>query len=58
MTLCGSVLLVNGIFIQRKETVPFDFAENNVNSVTRRAATFPVGHNFTHSENLPFKVGI
>ena len=34
------LLLVNGIFIKPKETVHFDFAENNAKSVTRCAATF------------------
>ena len=41
----------------------FDFAENNVKSVTRRAATFiqyrcPIGDNFAHSEHFPSKFGI
>ena len=41
----------------------FDLAENNVESVTRRAATFirywcPLGHNFAHSAHLPSKLGI
>ena len=37
---CGSLLLDNGILFNRKEKVHFEFAENNVESVTRRAATF------------------
>ena len=41
----------------------FDFAENNVKCVTRRAATFIqyrylVGHNFAHSKHFPSKLGI
>ena len=63
MTFCGSLLLVNGIFIKGKETVHFDFAENNVKSATRRAATFiqyrcPIGDNCAHSEHFPSKFGI
>ena len=55
--------MVNGIFIKGKETVHFDFAENNVKSVTRRAATFiqyrcQIGHNFAHSENFSSIFGI
>ena len=62
-TFYGSLLLVNGIFIKRNETVHFDFADNNVKSVTRRAATFiryrfPLGHNFAHSVPFPSKLGI
>ena len=62
-TFCESLLLVNGIFIKRKETAHFDFAENNVKSITRRAATFirywcPLGHNFTHSGHFPSKLDI
>ena len=40
-----------------------DFAENNVKSVKRRAATFiryryALGHNFAHSAHFPSKLGI
>ena len=61
--ICGSLSLVNGIFIKRKEMVYLDFAENNAKSVARRAATFiryrcPLGHNFAHSAHFPSKLGI
>ena len=40
-----------------------DFAENNIKSVVRRAATFigyrcPLGHNFAHIAHFPSKLGI
>ena len=62
-TFCGSLLLVNGIFIKRKGTVYLNFAENNVKSVARRAATFiryrcSLGHYFAYSAHFPSKPGI
>ena len=41
----------------------FDFVENNVKSITRRAATFiryrcSLGHNFANSAHFPSKLGI
>ena len=49
----------------RKETVHLDFAENNVKSVARRAATFiryrcplALGHNFAHNAHFPSNLGI
>ena len=62
-TFCGSLLLVYGIFIKRKETVYFDFAEKNVKSVTQRAATLiryrcQLGHNFVHSAHFSSKLCI
>ena len=40
-----------------------DFAENNVKSIARCAATFiryrcPLGHNFAHSAHFPSRLGI
>ena len=63
MTFCESLLLDNGILFNRNEKVHFDFAENNVKSATRRAATFvqyryPCSHNFAQSEYFSSKLDI
>ena len=51
------------MLFNRKEKVQFDFAENSVESVTLRAATYvqyrcPCSHNFAHSEHFSSKLGI